>query len=173
MPAASLFPTPACSTHEHKSLCVPEQLQAERPSPVASGSGCNYAWPDPSSLVFSLCSCTLSWCMSARTHIGPPFPNHKLWSCRLRHWDHRCYHYCYGQSSRGPPLFWSMITTIVAQRWMIHEAVAPPVATNAELAQLQHDKEENTIQAVVEELLVMTYRLRDNMLLCCCHCYIQ
>ena len=41
---------------------------------------------------------------------------------------------------------------------MIHEAVAPPVATNAELAQLQHDKEENTIQAVVEELLVMTYR---------------
>ena len=50
MPAASPFPTPACSTHEPKSLCVPEQLQAERPSPVASGSGCNYAWPDPSSL---------------------------------------------------------------------------------------------------------------------------
>ena len=45
-----------------------------------------------------------------------------------------------------------MITTMVAQRWMIHEAVAPPVATNAELAQLQHDEEENTIQDVVEEL---------------------
>ena len=83
MPAASPFPTPACSTHEHKSLCVPEQLQAERPSPVASGSGCNYAWPDPSSLGSSLSSRTASWCMSTRTHIGPPFPNHKLWSCRL------------------------------------------------------------------------------------------